>query len=127
LALRHIMPTSPDLPTVFLIGTDAMLAYLLGRFTEQCNFRMVTLEAAPSVNDIVRDKAAAVIFATIGHLEADQDFVDAMSTHEIPVLVCTSLTDEARARELGADECLMHPLTYNEFCTTLSGIGSSVK
>ena len=40
---------------------------------------------------------------------------------EIPVVVCASIAEEARARELGADHCLLHPFTYDGFLAALTG------
>jgi DNA-binding response OmpR family regulator len=34
--------------------------------------------------------------------------------------VCSSVNDQARVHELGADFCLVHPLTYDRFLAALT-------
>jgi len=114
------MSTPPGKSTILLIGNEPMLTYLLGRYAEQSGCRIVMRETAPSIGETEQNQPAAIIFASIDQLQMEQPYVDAMSTREIPVLVCASVSDEARARELGADECLLHPLTYDQFCAVLS-------
>ncbi len=121
------MSASPRKSTIFLIGNDAMLAYLLRRYAEQSGCQILMRDIAPTIGDMEQFQPAAIIFASIEQLQADQLFVDALSTREIAVLVCASVADEARARELGADECLLHPLTYDHFWATLSAVCSPVK
>jgi DNA-binding response OmpR family regulator len=119
------MPTFPKQPMIFLVGNDSMLAYLLQRYAEQSNHQIVRRDIAPSMGDMEQYQPTAVIFTSVDQLQADQAFVEAMSAREIPVLVCASVADEARAMELGADECLLHPLTYSQFCAALPATCSS--
>jgi hypothetical protein len=114
------MSTYPRQPTIFLIGNDSVLTYLLRRYAEKSDYEMVIRDNVPTSWDVEQYQPLAIIFASIDQLQMNQSFVEAMSTAEIPVLVCASVSDEARARELGADECLLHPLVYNQFCTVLT-------
>jgi hypothetical protein len=66
---------------------------------------------------------AAVWFASLETLEAFQPLNAALANCDIPLVVCSSVADELRARELGADYCVLHPLTYPDFVTALSAIG----
>ena len=45
-----------------------------------------------------------------------------LATCDIPVLVCSSVADQARVRELGADNCLLDPLMYENFHIMLAAI-----
>ena len=49
-----------------------------------------------------------------------------LASRDIPGLVCLSIADEARARELGADYCLMHPLTSDSSLTALAATEADV-
>ncbi len=93
--------------TLLLIGQDNMLHYLLKRYAEQTV------------------KPIAIVFLSTELLEASQGFVEEMTSHETPILVCSSDGDEARAKELGADYCLLHPLTYDNFHAALLATGVS--
>ncbi|HRE26247.1 MAG TPA: hypothetical protein PK954_06415, partial [Anaerolineales bacterium] len=55
-------------------------------------------------------------------LQAAQSLVDGLAAHDTPILVCASVTDVASARELGADACLVHPLTYAQFQAVLAAV-----
>jgi hypothetical protein len=65
-------------------------------------------------------KPATILFTSIESLEAAQLLVTGLANCDIPVLVCCSVADEARVRELGADHCLLHPLTYEGFHKVLA-------
>ncbi len=112
--------TAPDV--IMLVGTDERLVYLLQRYFESCHCKLVPWLAVPSVEEISQNMPVVLIFSTSELLESAQTLLDYTSAHEIPVLVCTSVAGEARARELGADACLLHPLTYDSFKSTLEGI-----
>ena len=114
------MTIPPTSSTILVIGNDQMLTYLLNRYVEQSDRQMVLREIAPEPAEIRRLQPAALIFASIERLQASLNLIDALSSLEIPLLVCVSLTDEARAYELGADACLLHPLTYENFWAALS-------
>jgi hypothetical protein len=99
-----------------------MLSYLLNRYAEQSGCQMLQRATAPGVVEMRQLKPAAIIFSSLEHLHAAQALVEDLAVHEILVLVCVSVADEVRARELGADACLFHPLTYDNFCATLSAV-----
>jgi len=110
--------------TILVIGNDPPLAYLLGRYAEQSGCRISQYASAPWIGELRQLKPIALIFLSLEYLQTAQSLVEDLSLHETPVLVCASLSDEARARELGADACLFHPLTYDDFCSALSSIDS---
>ena len=106
-------------PVIILIGNDTSLVYLLERYAERsgCKIRVHPL-VPTSLSD--RDgKPAALLFSSIEDLEAAQVQLAHLSGVEVPLLVCSSINDQARARDLGVDHCLVHPLTYDGFLAVL--------
>ncbi len=117
------MTLSTGVPnTIILVGKDERLAYLLQRFIEQSPCVLIPWLTIPSAIEIKQIHPSVIIFSTIELLEAAQPLMDHTSANEIPVMVCTSVAGEAHARELGADACLLHPLTYDHFIAVLAGI-----
>lgn len=102
-----------------MIGTDTALAYLLGRYAEQSGCGIATMRTIPSVAEVCSLQPAALLFLSFENLGAAQLLITDLGNYDIPVLVCSSIADEARARELGADYCLLHPLTYDSFLAAL--------
>lgn len=97
---------------IILIGNDPTLDYLLSRFAARCGCRLSTQNDIPSAEDIQSKKPRLILFSSMDNLESAQTLVGKLAGGEIPVGVCAAVSDEARARELGADHCLVHPLTY---------------
>jgi len=122
---RKSRPTIPDGATVsqsrvLMIGADTALAYLIGRYAEQGGYDVAMVQAVPSVTEVLTLQPAAILFPSIEELGAAQSLITDLASHEVPVLVCLSNHDQARARELGADYCLLHPLTYDSFLAALA-------
>jgi hypothetical protein len=103
-----------------MIGADTSLAYLIGRFAEQSGCGVSVMRTVPSVAEVCDLEPAAILFPSVENLGAAQSLVADLANHDVPVLVCMSFADEARARELGADYCLLHPLTYDDFLAALA-------
>lgn len=108
--------------TVITVGRDERLLYLLQRYIEQSGYHMVAVYGPPLPEAIACLRPAVLIFSSIEQLRAAQALIDSLSHDEIPVLVCASPADEAIARELGADGCLLHPLVFDEFCAVLAQV-----
>ncbi len=111
--------------TLLLIGQDNMLHYLLKRYAEQSGYNTLAYQTVASILEMRAVKPIAIVFLSTELLEASQGFVEEMTSHETPILVCSSDGDEARARELGADYCLLHPFTYDDFHAALLATGVS--
>jgi DNA-binding response OmpR family regulator len=116
------MSVFPGKSTILVIGDDDRLAYLLKRYAEQGGGLMICNDSIPSISEIEQLGPVAIIFLSIEGLQAAQSLMEALSIHDIAILVCASAADEVYARELGADACLLHPLTYNNFWAVLSDI-----
>jgi DNA-binding response OmpR family regulator len=115
-----MMTIAPAQTIILVVGSDTMLSYLLKRYAEQSGCQMIERAFAPWVGEMRQLKPGAIIFSSLEHLQAAQSLVEDLSNAETLVLVCISIADEVRARESGADACLFHPLTYDNFCATLS-------
>jgi len=105
-----------------VIGQDRPLIYLLGRFAEKGGYHIIHLPAAPASETIRALHPHAIVFAALEDLEKAQAQVADLSSGEIPILVCSSGTDLPEARDLGADHCLLHPLSYEAFQAALTPI-----
>lgn len=108
------MEPSPQ-SKIMMLGNDPSLAYLIGRYAHQIGYAITSMQVIPMAADVCAQKPAAILFTSVESLEAAQLLISGLSNCDIPVLVCSSIADEARARELGADQCLLHPLTYEGF------------
>jgi DNA-binding response OmpR family regulator len=112
------MPPKP--PLILLIGHDPALAYLIERYAERSGYEVHAEPTLPSLSAARDLQPATVLFSSIGSLEAAQTRLADLAGWEIPLLVCSSVNDQARARELGADYCLVHPLTFDGFLAALT-------
>jgi DNA-binding response OmpR family regulator len=106
--------------TILLIGNDPTLRYLLGRFVDQSGSALAVVPLITSAQQITEINPKAIIFLSMELLEKTQTLVVELASLEVPIMVCSSVSEETRARELGADYCLLHPLTYEDFQTTLA-------
>jgi len=102
-----------------------MLHYLFKRYAEQSGYKTLAYQTAAPILEMKTVKPIAIVFLSTELLEASQRFVAELTSHETPILVCSSDGDEARARELGADYCLLHPFTYDDFHAALLATGAS--
>jgi DNA-binding response OmpR family regulator len=116
---EYAVKSSPPFK-ILLISTDSPLTYLIGRYAERSGYRIETLDSVPPAQYVCASKPALLIFPSIESLESAQPTILELSNQDVPVLVCSSVADEARARELGADYCLLHPVTYDGFTTALA-------
>lgn len=107
---------------LLVIGTDPRLSHLLRRYAEQCGCQLTEHAQPPGVAAVRQWQPDALIFLSLEHLQTAQTLVDDLAAHETPVLVCTAVAEEAQARELGADACLLHPLTYAHFAAVLAAV-----
>jgi DNA-binding response OmpR family regulator len=116
---KHFM--KPSLQSkILMIGNDPALAYLIGRYAEQSGFGIATAQTVPSPVEARALQPAAILFQSVEGLETSQMLVADLANDDVPVLVCSAVSDEARARELGADHCLFHPLTYESVLAALT-------
>jgi len=106
--------------TILLIGSDTTLGYLLRRYAERGGYQFKVNAAGISSREIATINPVVVIFLSTELLARHQSFVSDLTSLDAPILVCSSAVEEARARDLGADYCLLHPLTYDDFQAALA-------
>jgi len=117
------MTASPP-PTILLIGQDNALGYLLARYAEHSGYQCQMSAAPGASRELGALRPAVVIFLSLERLAHDQSGLSAWAGFEAPILVCASASEEAQARDLGADYCLLHPLTYSDFQTALATVAA---
>jgi DNA-binding response OmpR family regulator len=105
--------------TILLVGKDKALSYLLGRFVEQSQCASTALPGVTSAREIADVNPKAIIFLSMKELEATQALMTELTSLETLIIVCSAVSDEVRAGELGADSCLLHPITYDSFQNAL--------
>jgi hypothetical protein len=111
--------------TILVIGNDPTLHYLLGRFAEHSGYQLKVNREPISNPEVAALNPAAIIFLSTEQLARDQGLLAELASLDTPILVCSSVAEKARALELGADYCLLHPLTYDDFQTTLTNVIAS--
>ena len=114
------MDQNSEQPKIMIIGNDERLAYLLSRYTEQRHCQLVSHAVIPAIDDIINENPAALIFLSMESLKATNHHIDTLLAAEIFVVACVAAAEEVLARELGADACLIHPFTYEEFWAAVS-------
>ena len=116
------MPSTP--PLILLISQDVTLIYLIERYAERGGYAVHAEPMLPALFAVRDLQPATVLFTSIGSMEAAQAQMAELVSWEIPLLVCSFVNDQARARELGADYCLLHPLAYDSFLAALTITGA---
>lgn len=101
--------------TILLMSNDVNLGYLLGRFAERSDYQLTVSSEQISIQDVTIANPAAIIFSSTDLMDKSQPLVAELARIDVPIIVCSSVTDVARAGELGADHCLLHPITLEGF------------
>lgn len=112
---------------IALVAGDASLTYLMERYTERSGLGIEVVADPPLANVLMEHAPALVWFPSLESLARWRAETEPMAGHEPAVVVCTSVPDERRARELGADYCLLLPLTYDDFRAAVSAVGITVR
>lgn len=112
---------NPHMQThILMIGNDPSLAYLIGRYAEHNGYCVTFTETIPDASEVCNQKPVAILFPSVEGLESAQLLIAGLVNCDIPILVCSAIADEVRAHELGADYCLLHPVTYKGFTEALA-------
>jgi len=91
-------------PTILLVGSDAALSYLIQRYARRSGFR-VHVERTPTISAETSPLApvpTVVWFLSLESLAALRPRETGLVNDDTPLVVCSSVIDEARAREFGA-------------------------
>lgn len=119
------LPAEQKHPGIVVVGDDSGLQYLLGRFAEQIGYAVSVEKDSSSADTICQSEPVAVIFPSVEILEGVQALAAELTNCDIPIIVCSSVLDQAKTRQLGADYCLLHPLVFDSFSSTLLAIIAS--
>jgi DNA-binding response OmpR family regulator len=104
---------------IVVVGGDVSLHYLLERYAGRIGYP-VSIEKDPSSAEAIRkSEPVAVIFPSVEILEGAQSLAAELANFDIPIIVCSSVLDQAKTRELGADYCLLHPVVFDNFSSAL--------
>ncbi len=110
---------SQNQPYILMVGNDSSIAYLLERYAQQSGHGTRQLR---HIDDGIAPEEMgpqAIFCLSLEALEAFQSC--RASFADIPVVVCSSVADDVRANELGADYLFLHPITYDYFLSVLEG------
>jgi len=105
--------------TIIIFDGGSSFNYLIHRYAEQIGHSVTVVPLSASVETICNFKPIAVIFPFVDGLEESQSMVAQLANCDIPIIICSSITDENHTRELGADYCLLHPLVFDNFSAIL--------
>ena len=104
---------------IVVVGGDSSLQYLLERYAGRVGYS-VSFEKSPFLAEAIqRSEPEAVIFPSVEILEGAQALVAELTNCDIPIIVCSSVLDQTKTYELGADYCLLHPLEFDSFSSIL--------
>jgi CheY-like chemotaxis protein len=110
--------------TVVIVGGSAPINYLIRRYAERMGYSVEAMSSTVAASLVCDLSPIATIFPSLEILEACQQLVAGLANCDIPIIVCSTPTDQLRTRELGADYCLLHPLGYDNFCDTLATVAA---
>ncbi|MEW6179900.1 MAG: hypothetical protein AB1522_08230 [Chloroflexota bacterium] len=102
-----------------VIGNDSRLLYLLNRYARLSGLELISSTTTAALAEINNANPAFLIFSSLDALKECHNWLASLNDREIKIIVCTAIGEEATARELGADQCIFHPLTYSDFCSAL--------
>jgi len=113
------LPVEQKRSGIVVMGGDSSLQYLLERYARRAGYP-ISFEKSPLLAEAVqRSEPEAVIFPSVEILEGVQALVAELTNCDIPIIVCSSILDQTKTRELGADYCLLHPLEFDSFSSIL--------
>ena len=110
---------------IVVVGSDSSLNYLLGRYAELIGYPISFEKSILSAEAIRKSEPVAVIFPSVEILAGAQALAAELTNCDIPIIVCSSVLDQAKTRELGADYYLLHPLGFDGFSSTMQAITAS--
>jgi len=101
------------------------MQYLLQRYAGRMGYTVSFEEGSSSAEAIRRSEPEAVIFPSVEILEGAQTLMAELTNSDIPIIVCSSVFDQEKTRELGADYCLLHPLVFDQFSAAVHAAARS--
>jgi CheY-like chemotaxis protein len=115
-------------PTILLIDNSDDFAYLIDRYGIEGGYRVdhaATIAEAWLYLD--QKSPQAIMLNLLLPDQAGWEFLEQFKSEDcrqlMPVIVFSSIRDEARARLAGADSCLWKPIMYADFQSALFSVG----
>jgi len=109
------LPVEQKRSSIVVVGDDSALNYLLGRYVELMGYPISFEKSSSSAEAIRQSKPVAIIFPSVEILAGTQTLVTELTNYDIPIIVCSSVLDQTKTHELGADYCFLHPLVFEHF------------
>lgn len=119
------LPVEQKRSGIVVVEGESSLHYLLQRYAERIGYPVSVEKSSSSADVIRRSQPVAVIFPSVEILESAQALAVELTNGDVPIIVCSSVLDQAKTRGLGADYCLLHPLEFDSFSSTLNAIVTS--
>lgn len=119
--------SSPTRSRIALVAGEQSLTYLMERYTERSGLGIEVVADPPPAAMLMEHAPALLWFPSLESLARWRGEAEHVAGNEPAVVVCTAVADERRARELGADYCLLLPLTYDDFRAAVSAVGLAVQ
>jgi DNA-binding response OmpR family regulator len=118
--------SSPNGPRIALVAGDPSLVYLVERYTEWSGLSIDVLTDPPPAKALSA-RPALVWFPSFESLARWRSDTRPAPGSDPAIVVSTTVPDEGRARELGADYCVLLPLTYDDFRAAVTAVGLPIR
>lgn len=117
--------------TVLLVEDDPAFIYLIRRYADKGGCELVSTSRGEEAVEMAREKQPDMVLLDIMLPGMDgwqvlRALRDDPATQDIPVVLCSALSEEARSIEEGADGYLRKPVLYQDFIGALEDMGIEV-
>ncbi|NEP85279.1 MAG: response regulator, partial [Okeania sp. SIO3B3] len=115
---------------IVAIDDDAGVVNLYKRFLEKRNYKIVGVKSTDAVTDRVKAFAPAVILLDILMPGRDgwaviRDLKEDPYTADIPVIICSIVSDKNRGYSMGAADYLIKPIVEGELISALRNLNDA--
>lgn len=132
---RAVREPDPSRAPVLVVEDDRDVVFAYERYLAQAGFQVLPARSTREARIILqRQRPSAILLDVMLDGEDTWSFLEALkqspATRDIPVLVCTVMNRESRARALGADEFWLKPIDADQLIrklqTVATGKGATV-
>ena len=114
----------PDRAPVLVVEDDRSAVFVYERYLSMAGFQVLPARTTAAARDVLkRVRPSAILLDVMLDGEDTWSFLAELKrspdTHDIPVLVCTVMNRESRARALGADEFWLKPVDQDKLLRKL--------
>jgi chemotaxis family two-component system response regulator PixH len=123
--MTTIIPT----PIFLLINVDLSFTYLIERYGQMCNCRVISTPTLDTARPIIyREKPALIVLDISSSDPSHWDIVRTLkadtSFRTVPIAACGAVTDKMDARKAGVDYWLSKPVMYDDFRAAVAATGA---